>query len=775
MESTSNNNVSLVHQRHPSFSLRSAVAAVITSGLVAVSAAPAAQAQEQAPAKRSASQALMEEVVVSARKREESIQDVPLAVSAYGSDQLEALKVRDLTNLSVAMPNVSLDDAGSAKGYANFSIRGLGINSSIISIDPTVGVFVDGVYMGLSSGLVFDMFDIERVEVLRGPQGILFGRNVTGGAVLLNTKKPGDEFEMSVRAAVDGGDEGGGLNRYAMASVGGPLTDTFAAKFTAYLNEDDGWFENDYNGEDFGELRQTMYRGVGVWTPTDDLEIILRAEHSETDGDGPAAQSHTNGSGVPGTPVNNDRDSFDFSIDEHGFSETETNSASMEVNLDVGFGDGTITNIIGWRAYDADTFGDIDSQPAWLFHSSTWLESEQFSEELRYTGTFGNATVTTGVYYFNMDADYHERRSLRGDLTGNVVPFRVADGGGYYSVETMAVFGAVDYQLTDRLTLTTGLRYTREEKEAQIASMIANVSGVGLPGSSCNLVSPSSGESKCDTDFEDDDSWTSVSPKLGFTYQLGDTTLLYTHWTRGFRSGGYNLRNTSPDPADVPGPFDEEQVDNYEVGFKADFERGRLNAAVFYNDISDMQREINRGVGPLGVIQVVRNTADADIWGIELDGVLSITDNLVLNASLGWIDAEYTSIQYDISGDGNIDSDDKSLDLPRAPEWTYSVGMTHELEIGDWGSMATRVSYAYRDESAYTDDNLGYIMEQDIVNAGIDFYSNDGHWQFGIYGRNLLNEVKHGGDTQLSAAVGSGTFAPLAKGRVYGAEVQYNF
>jgi len=721
-------------------------------------------------ARSSGSALLMEEVVVTARKRDENSQDVPLAISAYGEGQLDALKVRDLEDLSVGMPNVALDDAGTARGYANFSIRGLGINSSILSIDPTVGLFVDGVYMGVSAGQVFDMFDLESIEVLRGPQGTLFGRNVTGGAILVNTKMPGDEFEGTVRAAVDGGGDGG-LNRYAMGSFSGPLSETFAGKLSFYLNDDEGWFENQYTGDDFGAAREEVIRGVGVWTPTAATEFILRYEHGKTESDGPPGQVHTNGSGVAGAYVNFDRDSFDFSIDEEGFYDTESDFVTFETNIDVAFGDGTITNIFGWRDYSAQSRGDIDSQPAWLFHSATWTEAEQISNELRYSGTFADrATITAGLYYFSNDVDYHERRELLGG-------FAVFDGGGLYSVDTLGVFTTLDYDLTDTLTLTAGLRYTQEDKEAKVASLSQNIS-VGGAVPTCNLVDPAPGEAKCTPDFVDDDSWSTVAPKLGLSYSLADNAQVYGYWTRGFRSGGYNLRNTSFDPADVPGPFDEEVVDAFEVGYKSTYSRGRINAALFYNDVSDMQREINYA-GPIGVVQLVRNTADAQIMGVELDGTFSATDNIILTASLGYTNSEYTSMKADLNRDGVIDSTDESLELPRAPELTYSVGINYDADIGEWGFMSTRLSYAYRDEEAYTDDNLGYILDQEIVNAGIDFTSNDGHWNFGLYGKNLLNDVKHGGDTQLpdtiSGVPAGGTFAPLSKGRIYGVEVTYNF
>lgn len=184
---------------------------------------------------RGSSAYLLEEIIVTARKREESMQDAPLSVSALGEEQINALKVRDLTDLAVGLPNVALDELDTTKGTASFSIRGLGVNSSIPSIDPTVGVFVDGVYMGVNNGIIFDTFDVASIEVLRGPQGILFGRNVTGGAILINTKKPREEFEATVKAAVDGGGEGG-MNSYLMGSVGGPLAENLGMKLTAYYN-----------------------------------------------------------------------------------------------------------------------------------------------------------------------------------------------------------------------------------------------------------------------------------------------------------------------------------------------------------------------------------------------------------------------------------------------------------------------------------------------------------------------------------------------------------
>jgi iron complex outermembrane receptor protein len=724
----------------------------------------------QEPAERGSVSTLLEEVVVTARKREELSQTVPISIVAYNSEQLEALKVRDLSNLSVKMPNVALDDIGTFRTVANFSIRGLGINSSIPSIDPTVGVFVDGVYMGQNAGVVIDMSDIQSIEVLRGPQGILFGRNVTGGAILINTKRPGDELDFTARAAVDGNPNGdGGLNSYVMAAVGGPLGDNFGARVSFYRNKDDGWFTNLFNGEDFGEAETTIFRPVFSWQPSENVEIFLRWEHLTSDGQGPASQTHINGVGVPGFFANFDRDSFDFSIDEEGFSEFENDLVTLELNWDVAFGDGTVTNIFGWKDYTSEGVSDIDAQPVWLFHAPFNNNQEQFSNELRYTGTFGKARVTTGLYWFDNEVNYHERRNLLGIATGGVRPALTQDGGGDYNVESKAWFGAVDYDISEAWTLTAGTRFTSEDKSVEIASLVRNVNRP------CNVV-----EGTCPFDFVDDASWDAWSGKLGATWNVSNDLRVYGHWSRSHRSGGYNLRNTAIDTVNLgPGPFDEETVDSYELGFKTELGgRGRLNAAVFYTEIDDMQREVNLADPISGVVQVIKNTANAEILGAEVEGTFALGSNTVVQASVGWLDPEYTDVFFDLNSDGVISEADEDLELPRAAEWTWSLGVNHDIRVGDWGYLTARANYAFRDDAFYTDNNRGYLLSQKILDAGLDFQTGGGHWIYSIYGRNLLNEVNHGGDTQLPNVLGpvptGGTFSPLVKGRIVGFEISYH-
>ncbi len=731
---------------------------------------------------------LLKKITVTARKREELIQNVPLSITHFSSEKIEALKVNDLESLAVQMPNVALDDAVSGMALANFSIRGVGINNSIASVDPTVGVFVDGVYQGQISTVLFDTFDIESIEVLRGPQGTLFGRNVTGGAILINTKKPGDALEMSVRTSFEGGGES--LNSYYMATVGGPISETVGAKISVYTNQDNGWFKNLHTGKAFGENDTRMVRSVITWDPTDDVSFVLRYRHETSESEGTASQNWRDF----------DLNSHDFSIDEEGFREHRNHFVSAQADWDVDFGNGTITNIFGFYDGDGTALIDTDSSPQSILHIQGWTPYRQWSNELRYVGRFFERLhVTTGFYYFTSEINYHDRRYLLGSHIDGLIAegalpagsHYTQDVGGNYYVDTQGVFLSFDYDLTDQIMLIAGTRYSYDKRKAETASGFNNTSGAVFPTieMSCNVaVGP-----PCEFDFTDEETWHSWSPKLGAVYYLGGgagfEANIYGHWTRGFRSGGYNLRNTYPPatavpgiPVELPGPYDEEKIDTFEAGFKISTNIGVLNGAVFYNMIDDVQRVITLPSDFGGIAQEVRNTVDIEAFGFELDGLVAVTDALFLLGSVGYVDPEYIKVKHDLNLDGTVDEKDGALELPRAAKLTWSLGATHSTGLASWAEMTSRISYSYRDKSYLTDDNKGYTPEQNILDAGIDIAPMDGRFSVGFYGKNLLNEVKHGSYVELpetidtfalpSAPVG-GSFTPISRGRTFGVQLTY--
>ena len=744
------------HKRLPGWTVSLGTALAIG---VAMLIAPATAQQLSSPT--------LEEVVVTATKKniEETVHDVPLALTAYGADQLDALHVRDLADLSFSMPNVQLDDIATVKGTANFSIRGLGINSSIPSIDPTVGVFVDGMYMGITSGVLLDMFDLESVEVLRGPQGLLFGRNVTGGAVVINTKDPGDAFAFSVKTGIEGRLKAGtGASYYAMTSVTGPVVEDLSARLSMYLNIDEGWHENLFDGRDFGEVESYIARPSLRWTPTQAIELLVKYEHGKLDADGPAAQN----------AALFDTDEFDFSVDERGFSDNDWDQVIVEANWDVAFGDGTLTNIFGWRDYALSGLADIDGTPTFLFHATARSEQEQYSNEFRYAGRFGGVlALTGGVYYFTQDIAYQETRSLPATLA-SLGFATVFEGGGVQDHDTWGVFLTFDYDFMDDFTLTLGGRYTEADKSVQIASLNANImplpadnlaSGTAVrPFVACDVIGDA-----CTFDFVDEDNWDSFTPKVGLQWQPNDAIQAYAHWTKGFRSGGYNVRNT--DPTIGPGPFDQEQQDAYEAGIKYRTPDGRVNSniALYWNDIDDMQREINTP-GLAGVVQVIRNTAEATIRGFEVEALFSASENVAINFFVGYTDGQYDKVRFDLNGDGVLDRRDEDVDIPRLSPWSYGAGFVYTRQI-PLGFASARLNFSHRDEAAFTDNNIGQLRDMDRLDFGVSLSSPAQQWTGRIYGKNMLDKVAVGGDTITPF----GTFSPLSTGRLVGLEVQFDY
>lgn len=707
------------------------------------------QAETATTARGAAAALESEDIVVTALKRSDNLQTVPVAISAYGEEQLQAINFRDIGSLGFTMPNVALDDNGTSKGYANFSIRGIGVNSSIPSIDPTVGLFVDGVYQGINAGQVFDNFDLEAVEVLRGPQGVLFGRNVTGGAILVRSRKPTDEFDMRGRIAVETG-----LRVVADASVSGPIIEgKLQAKIAAYYSYDNGWFTNLFDNSEFGKDRQFIVRPMLRFTPSDNVEVLLRYEHGEANGDGPATQNHALYS----------RDSHDFLVNDRGFFHNKWDSLTGEINVDVGFGDeGTITNIAGWRRFKGDTLSDLDGVNTVQFNIGTFTDQEQFSNELRYAGTFGRLKPTIGVYYFTQDLTYLEDRTLAGGAVRRA-------GGGIGTFQTLGAFGAVDWEFIDTLTLNLGLRYTWEKKEVEIATVRAG--GANYPART--IVA----------DFLSEASWNDLSPKIGLQWQPSNRTQVYGYFAKGFRSGGYNFRNTLLGAP--PGPFDSESQDAYEVGVKQRIPGGRFSLAVFQNTIQNIQREVQVPVVGVGIAQLIQNVGTARVRGFEGEVQFSPIDNFVLSGQVGYTDGKYTSLLVDLNGDGVINDTDFALKLPRQSPWTYGASATLDIPMNS-GVVSARVSFNHRDPAFHTDNNLGFYKAVDLLDANLSYTLDDGSVTFSVYGKNLTNETTYGNDAVLpdTAAFGGDgpagprglpTFSPLGRGRVIGGEIRFNF
>jgi iron complex outermembrane receptor protein len=641
----------------------------------------------------------------------------------------------------------------------------------------------DGVYIG--NGIVTDGFDIDSIQVLRGPQGTVMGKNSIGGAVLVNSKNPGEEWESKLRLAYDGFGSPGGMSSYVQYATGGPISDNLKVRGVVHINDNDGWHKNMFNNSNHGAIESTMFRGTVVYEPSETMNINIKYTSQETDGDGPSAQCFQLFEGGPSClGMDRDRNSFDLSIDEPGFLKDNSDSLVVKVEKDVAFGDGLITYIYGDSEYTADSIGDIDGTMAFIFHAPNKIKDALSSHELRFNGSFENFDLLAGYSINDRDLIFHEMRILPSTLPSG----SEWNGGGDLTAETSAFFITAEIPLSEKLTLDVGVRKTDEDKSVSIASLSAGVAFLaqGAPSNVYLLMgrdpsviqSPNQASCQifsggCIRDFVDNDSWSSTSPRIGLTYIDDNDTTYYGYRAIAYRSGGYNMRNTAIlvlTPEKGPGPFDQEEVTTTEFGIKKSLgTKGRVNFAYFSSELTDMQRTLNEA-GPAGPVQYIKNTGDASMSGLELDMVYMIQDDLVLNLNVGTLNAKYDDVVYDISGDGVIDYKEYELELPRAADLTYSIGLSKDFNVGSW-SANSRVSYSYRDPVAYDDGNLGIIDEQKILDLGVDFYSPSENMSIGVYGKNMNESVKHGNISPVSW----GSFAPVMIGKVVGVELVYDF
>lgn len=714
----------------------------------------------------------------------QSALEAPVAVTTFTEEQLDAYRYQDIESLTFSIPAVSLDTPGTQKGIANFTIRGLGTNSSIPSIDPTVGFFVNGVYFGSNAGAVLDTFDLEGIEVLRGPQGILFGRNVTGGAVLLRTRRPGDTFGATLKTSIETG-----LEYRLQAAVDVPIwRDKVALRVAGHYRSDEGWFTNLAPGEDAtpedpldapSNLVEESFGAEDTWilrptlsiTPFDELEIHVMYEHGDTEGQGAPSQSAAEAA----PPYRGTGRGFFLSIDEPGLVTWDWNQVFIEATLALGQA-GRLVNIFGWRAVEHLGLTDIDAQPRPLFSIGSGVNLEHISNEFRYSGKLfsEHLYLTSGLYFFVQDLVYRERRVLAAGALDTSY-------GGDQSQVSFGVFSQLEIEIARGFALILGGRITQETKEARIYRF--------NPASGPCEAPPST---RCvGTPFVDDADWLNFSPKIGFRLNYSGDNLLYGHWTRGFRSGGYNVRFVDDDPSRVPSPFDEEQQDVFELGLKGQVaeRRVRYGIAGYFMSMSDLQRELTIRSGAGGVFQAILNPADANVYGGELELSLFPAPNTVVNASFGYTDANYTDVRFDLNNIPPIDAQDRALQLPRLANMSVNLRGVYDIFLGTAGVITLRADYSYRDNSFFTDDNIGRLPSGNIFNASISYVlpviETGEVWllpKINIYGRNLLNEVFFGGQTPLidELPIGSdialgGNISTLKEGRVIGAELRLDW
>ena len=674
---------------------------------------------------------LLEEVMVTATKKSqaESLQDVPIAISAFNNQQLDAMFAQDIRDVGTQVPNVMFTEVRTVPGTPSFFIRGTGSGQSIQSYQPGVGIFQDGIFLGVLAGSIVDTFDLASVEVLRGPQGTLFGRNVSGGAVVTRTLRPSGEFGARVRAST-----GSQSLKQFNAMVEGPLSESVSGLLSVNSKDADGYLDNTDKAvsDTIGEIDLLTTRGVLTFNPTEALDITAIGSLYRSEGGGtpsaaalqPPSASYVGQSQRP-----------DFLATGHnipGYTDQEIKSLVLEANY--ALESGVVTAIAGRRTMEMDTSSDLDGTSDDFFNAYIEVDHEQSSLELRYASNDADwGSFTTGLFWWDSSLETGELRMIAGG--------RVGQGAwGEEDNNALAVFAQSDIKLTDDINLILGLRWNSEEKDAG-ATPLASCPLTRVDG--LFTIESFSGKD-CGTSLKGSKSWTNWQPKVGLQWFSSENVQWYASYTSGFRSGSYNVR--TPAGTSELLPADEETTDAYEVGVKSSFmdEKIRFNAAVFRNDIDDFQEISQQVTASSELIQTLVNAGEARTQGLELEFSALLSANLVLNASLGLLDAEYTDLDL-----GSIPSEvAEKWDFVKTPKKTANIALTYDHDIDGVGVATFRTSYFYRDEMAAgfnqaprsEGGNPNVIESYGELNASIVLNTADDHWTLALSGKNLLDD-----------------------------------
>jgi iron complex outermembrane receptor protein len=698
----------------------------------------------------------LEEVIVSARKRSESLQDVPVAVSAVSAKALEQAFVSDSTGLAQFAPNVVLDkvEAGTAGGAA-FSIRGISYQDVEKAFDPTVLVFVDDVALGSGTGNVMNLLDVDSIEILRGPQGTLFGKNAVGGIINIHRKKPQlDEVSGKLRTSAGNFDT---RNVEGLFNYG---TDKVALKVTAARLDHGGYYENRTLHTDQDERLEVDYGAHLLWKPVDSLTLELEANHVDQ-------------KGTPNPILNiSDRKALDGSGDAFCafFGQCSAGPGqSQSGDAQVAIGDGftylklksdTYIGKANWDLNDQyqltyigayhksfdDTAFDFDGTPLPLYHARKPGDYQQRSHELRITRDHPIFSGQAGVYFWDADS-----------YTINIAP--ALFDRAWAKSNSFSAYGETDFKFAEHYVLTTGFRYIEEDKELE------------------KYVDDGMGHASIPPGTKAKRSDNTVIWRGSLRYEFENADMVYATYSTGFRSGGFSPRAATVEVLERG--QDPEKLTNYEVGARTRWLDNslQLNLTLFHMIYDDMQIETSLpAVGGNGQQQGFDNVGKASIDGAELEVLTQITNRWTLTGNLGLLDAKYDSFFTDLYAEGTP-RDFSNLKLRRAPKVSYSVSSNYEYDIGR-GTASFRVGYNWRSDYEGTLNNQSGtgIDAFGILDASLGYEYNN--WSFALFGNNLTDEdaYSHTYAVVPNALGGSlWKFATPRVPRTYGVQLTYEF
>ena len=727
----------------------------------------------------------IEEIIVTSLKRANGIaaQDLPVSVTAISEQLIIDSESIDLSDIGRMVPNATLHPSATFASTPNFLIRGIGVSGTTRSLDPAVGIIVDGVYLGFPVGANLDMFDRESIEILRGPQGTLLGRNVTGGAVVVRTKRPTGEFGAKIDATV-----GDYSRRDLSFSIEGPISDTISGKIAVMSRERDGyWKDNNggsmvptdgaiargYDETGFGEsgtkpdVDLTIIRPMLLIEPNENLDITLIGEFLSDKSGTANSRNFVNSNSLRRTQLfgyTPPEDRYEINHNLMGGNDLEIDTFVGEFNLQMDTG--ILTGIASYRELTYDSSTDFDGSPITLFHfPDNHEEQEQQTFELRYAGSYSdNIDYVVGISYFDQEMFVGERRD-----------FGVADIAGVVELshDSIGIFAELDYSITDKTKITLGARWTEESKD-----VIFNAIGsCEKDFSSCS--GPSSGLSVGGT-FDD------TTPKVAITHALNEDVNIYASFTQGFRSGTFDARARTVDSFlnSKPGP---EEVTSIELGMKSTFNDGKvlLNIALFQADYDDIQKlaleecEVDIVTCPSGRIQRLINAAKATIEGIEIETRINLTDQFSIQGSLGYTDAGFDEfLGFDADGVRGYDPVTDpvaaaALKFERVPELTYNIMANYFQPLSNGAELDFRVSYSYTDD--FTNDALGtkaiITDSYGLLDASVSYTFAQSGLKLTVFGKNITDEDYH--DFALDNALTSLTWGGVPD--TYGLRLTYSF
>jgi len=678
-------------------------------------------------------------IVVTARKREESMQDVPASISALSAAEIGRRFDSDVRDFADSSPNIVIDDTQQGPGgVAAVYIRGIGVADVEKSVDPAVGVVFDDIYIGQSSGSLMKAIDIDRVEVLRGPQGTLFGRNATGGVINIARSRP--TYDLTGKARVTYG-------RFdtwkveGVASTG--LTNNIAVKVSGAYEKSDGYIYNDFYDQPGQRSEFYGFSGALLFEPTPDLTIQLSYDHQKTKQDPPQllavnrpadlfCAAYDQCSPSPGVPTSGDRyvSVSDGRLEKN--AEFKLDMAIGKATYEIG-SDMQLDYIFGWLKTDEEIYQDFDAAPFTLYHTDRPARWRQTTNELRLTkGGAGPLSFVLGAYLW----DSRYTINLKNYIGFAGAPLLTSAQDVTQTNKSWAIYGEADYELIDRLTLTLGARYTKDKKSSIVNDLPIFIYGTTVEA---NPVATLPGAISMAEPVKE--SWSKFTPRVSLRYEFTDDLMAYALWSRGYRGGGFNGRPATIGAATIP--YDPETLDNYEVGFKAEFANGmvRLNGAAFLMDYTDMQQDLDVPAPGTSTGRENRtiNASSARFKGVELDLTAIPTDGLTFRGNLGYLDAKYKDFLGDIYSTGTpIDA--SFLKIRRAPKWTWSLGGTYETDLSDsmTGWITADVHYIGGHEMTFLNNpnlrNDGQYLVDASVNLRFD------RTTLSVFGKNLANE-----------------------------------